>query len=194
LSNQVGPTGVDTTLLAALISALISAVVSFLIVWYKTYVLDAKQKREEERSLRKQLLATWIAHMKSNQQILLTKQNQLEKLTVDERPLDRLSAKDGQLVETMTDTRRRILARNRKIELYDSVLGPQLKYLVMANPLKESVPVEQMQSGETDTAMRLRQWRDDYLAQLDSERMPLLFFVEQLMKSLEKALAQEEAS
>ena len=37
----------------------------------------------------------------------------------------------------MTDVRRKILTRNRKIELYDTVLGPQLKYLVMPNPLKE---------------------------------------------------------
>jgi hypothetical protein len=117
LRNQIAPTGINTTPLAALISALISAVVSFLVVWYKTYVLDPKQKREEERSLRKQLLATWIANMQSNQQILLDKHNQLEKLTIDERPLDRLAAKNGQLVESMTNMRRRILARDRRIEL-----------------------------------------------------------------------------
>jgi hypothetical protein len=186
--------GVDTTLLAALMSALISAVVSFLVVWYKTYVLDPKQRREEERSLRKQLLVTWIAHMKTNQKILLNKADQLEKLTVDDRPLDHLALKNGQVVDTMTDVRRRILARNRKIELYDAVLGPQLKYLVMATPPAPSIPVQQLQAGETDIAMGLKQWRDDYLAQLDSERMPLLHSVEQLMESLKKALAQEESS
>jgi hypothetical protein len=149
--------------------------------------------RTEERDLRRQLLATWLAHMKSGQQILLNKDDQLEKLIVDDRPLDRLAVRDGQLVENMTDIRRRILARNRKIELYDAVLGPQLKYLVMATPPAPSIPVQQLQSGETDIAVGLKQWRDDYLAQLDSERIPLLHSVEQLTKSLDKALAQEEA-
>jgi hypothetical protein len=192
LSNQAAPVGVDTTVLAAVISALISAVVSFLVVWYKTYVLDPKEREAEERTVRRQLLVTWLAHMKTDQQILLDKANQLEKLTVDERPLDRMAARNGQLVEAMTDVRRRILARNRKIELYDAVLGPQLKYLVMPSSLKESVPVQQSESGESDVAMRLQKWRDDYLSMLDTERMPLLHYVEQLMKALEKTRAQEE--
>jgi hypothetical protein len=193
LSNPPSsPASIDTTLLAALLSALISAVVSFLVVWYKTYVLDPKEREAKEKIVRKQLLTTWLAHMKSNQKILLDKANQLEKLTVDERPLDQIAARNSQLVETMTDVRRKILTRNRKIELYDTVLGPQLKYLVMPSPLRESVPVNQFETGESDIAMRLQKWRDDYLSMLDTERMPLLHFVEQLMKAIEKSLAQEE--
>lgn len=79
------------------------------------------------------------------------------------------------------------------------ILGPQLKYLVMPTPLKESVPVAQLQSGESDTAIRVQQWRDEYLATLDSKRMPLLHYVEGLMKSFEtlshrKRLARNMAS
>lgn len=182
----------DTTILAALVSALISAVVSFLVVWYKTYVLDPKQRQRAEETLRKQLIVTWIAYMKSNEQILLKRERHLEQLTVDERPLDRLALTDAQLVETMTEVRSRILALNREIQLYDVVLGPQLKYLLMPNMLRESVPVDQLQSGESDSALRVQRWRDNYLTTLDSKRIPLLSSIEQLLKSLEKALEREK--
>lgn len=185
-------TGFDPTILAAVISALISAVVSFLVVWYKTYVLDPKRKEAEERTLRRQLLVTWIAQTKHILEAVSKPERRLEKLAVDDRPLDRLALAHGQLVEDMTQVRSQILALNRELELYDAAMGPALKYLVMANPWKgESYPLQQLDSGETDIARRMQQWRGDYLKLIDSKRATLLPHVEKLKNSLQKALEQE---
>lgn len=127
--------------------------------------------------------------MKSNQQTLL-KNQPLEQLVVDDRPLDHLALTNGQLVEDMINVRSRILSFNREIEQYHLALAPQLKYLVMPTSI-DRAPLAQLKSGESDTALQLRQWRDDYLAMLNSKRMPLLDTIEKLIESLKKTLAQE---
>jgi len=184
LSNQTATSGLSPSIVGALVSALISAVVSFLIVWIKMYVLDPKQRASEQRVLREQLIMTWIAHMKNDKEILSTLERRLEKLTIDDRPLDRLAMGNYKLVERMMAVRSRILALNRRIELYDATMGPQLNYLVMANPLRENVPMAQLNSGESETARRVQGWRDEYLASLDSQRKSLLAEIEQLLKLL----------
>jgi hypothetical protein len=180
LPNEVVTAGFDTTLLAALLSALIAAVVSFGVVFFKVYVLDSAQKREEQKILRKQLLVSWIASINSNLQVLKEKQRHLEKLTVDDRPLDRLALTYPQLVETMTGIRGKMLSLNREIEIYDFVAPLQLKYLVMPDPRKgETYAPQQSESGEIETSMRMKDWSRDWLALIDGKRARLSSGLEQ---------------
>jgi hypothetical protein len=175
-------------------AALISAVVALVIVVLSTFVLEPLRRKGEEKELRKQQLSTWISDMKSNLSSFQDPVRHLDKLDVDDRPLDRLALKHQDLVKNMTDVRRRILVVNELLDVYNATLGPQLPYLVMPDTLKaESYAPQQGESGDIDLAMRIKSWRNNKRALIDRKRAELLAKVKDLIEALEGALELENA-
>jgi hypothetical protein len=175
-------------------AALISAVVAFVIVFLNTFVLEPRRRRGEEKELRKQQLSTWSSDMKSNLSSLQDRKRHLDKLDVDDRPLDRLALVRAHrdLVGNMTEVRRRMLVVNQFIDVYYATLGMQLPYLVMSDAREaKPLPTEQAESGETDLAMRIKDWRDRSRALIDRRKEQLLPKVTDLIEALERALELE---
>jgi hypothetical protein len=173
-------------------AALISAVVAFLIVFLNTFVLEPWRRRGEQKELRKQQLSTWLLDMKSNLTSLQDHGRHLNKLDVDDRPLDRLALKYRDLVGSMTDVRRRILDVNELVNEYHATLAPYLKYLVMPDSLKgEPYPPQQGDSGEIDRVTGIKSWRDNMLQLIDRMRAQLLPKVKDLIEGLERAVQLE---
>jgi len=175
-------------------AALISAVVALVIVVFSTFVLEPLRRRGEEKELRKQQLSTWLSDMKSNLSSLQDPVRHLDKLDVDDRPLDRLALKHRDLVRNMTHVRRRILVVNEFIDVYNATLGLQLPYLVMSDALKaKPYAPQQGESGEIDLAMGIKNWRNSRRALIDRTRVQLLPKVKDLIEALEGALELENA-
>ena len=175
-------------------AALISAVVALVIVVLSTFVLEPLRRKGEEKELRKQQLSTWISDMKSNLSSLQDPIRHLDKLDVDDRPLDRLALRHRDLVRNMTDVRRRILVVNESLDVYNATLGAQLPYLVMPDTLEaEPYPPQQGESGEIDRAKGIKNWRKNARALIDRRTAQLLPKVRDLIEALEGVLELENA-
>jgi hypothetical protein len=175
---------IDSTTFAALISALVAFVIVFLV--------EPWRRRGEEKELRKQQLSTWSSDMNSNLSSLQDDVRLLDKLDVDDRPVDRLALKRRDLVRNMTDVRRRILVVNQFIDVYYATLGMQLPYLVMSDAGEaKPLPTKQAESGEIDLGMRIRDWRERSRDIIKRKKAQLLPKVKDLIDALEAALQLE---
>ena len=175
---------------ATILSALISAVVAFIIVGLKEFVFESRK----EKKLGKQLISAWISDMTANVNLLKVHEYRLAKLTYDDRPLNpvALALHRPDLAKTMTDIRVRIRYLNELITLYDAVLGPQLNYLLMTDPLKESIIPQQEESGELETSRRIRKWRDDWLELIDGTGDKLRMQIEKMLEEFQPSESKKD--
>jgi hypothetical protein len=172
----------------ALLSAFVSAAVALLIVILKEFVLEPRRKRTENKLLKKRLISAWISDMKSNVNSLRDRQHRLDKLVYDDRPLDRIALCRSDVAKTMTDTRSRIKDLNELVEVYNAVLAPQIRYLLMPDPRKAEPYAPQLgETGEIDTSLQIKKWRDDWLDLIDKRRNEILPQIEKLIDLLEHA-------
>lgn len=173
---------IDTTLL----SALVSAVVALLIVILKEFVFEPRRRRGIDKAFKRLLISAWISDMKSNVDLLMIHERHLDKLTYDDRPLDRVAMHHPELSKAMTDARREIRDLNELVDLYNAALAPQLHYLLMPDPRKaEPYAPQQGESGEIETSLRIKSWQKNWLDLIDDRRKKLLLQVENLITSLE---------
>jgi len=174
------------TIDATLLSAFVSAVVALLIVVLKEFVLEPRRKRGIDKSLKGLLILAWVSDMKSNIDSLRIHQHHLEKLVYDDRPLDRVALYHPELAKAMTDVRREIRDLNELVDLYNTVLAPQLHYLLMPDPRKaEPYPPKQGESGEIDTSLRIKSWQKNWLDLIDKRRNEIFPQIEKLIDLLE---------
>ena len=174
------------TIDTALLSAFVSAAVALLIVILKEFVLEPRRRRGIDKSLKRQLISSWISDMKSNVDLLRNHQRHLDKLAYDDRPLDRVALYRPELSKKMTDVRCQVKALNELVDQYNAVLAPQIRYLLMSDLSKaEPIPTQLLESGETHISALIKAWRDGFLDLIDTRRKELLAQIESLLALLE---------
>jgi len=111
---------------------------------------DESQKLSDTR-----ILQVWKSNLTSNAAALMDPQRRLEKLILDDRPLDSLTVDYPQLVDCMTDVRAHIAELNRNIESYETIAESQIEYLQMPGRF----PTASMSPKEVEEIKKSREWK-----------------------------------
>ncbi len=171
-----------------IVAALISAVVTILIM----VIIEGAIRPRQRKELRKQLLRVWISYLHCNLDAL-ENDAAMERLAIDDRPLDRLSLhyRDLNLVDKMTSLRTQIGYFNRFIDFYEAMVAANAQFLFV--PTTMGFNKDTATKNETDKVRQIKE-HVQFLAgpYLSSKRKELLPLAKEVNALLEKALAREE--
>ena len=147
-------------------------------------VTQAQTRPDESQKLSdKRILQVWKSNLTSNAAALTDPQRRLERLILDDRPLDSLTVDYPQLVGCMTDVRAQIAELNRNIESYETIAKSQIEYLQMPGRfLTASMSPQEVE--KIKKSRECKAWAQDYLGMIDLKRRRILALVEKLKDSI----------
>lgn len=154
-------------------------VVSIIIGVFTIYI----GRKRRERQVRDRL-SVWRSNLASNERVLTDSMRKMDRLEVDERPLDELASRYPDLGDSMTDLRAQIREHNGLLGWFADFAMVQGKHLQGARPSQASVKAPRSVRETQD----IRSFADAYLTAIDLRRKRLLLLVQQLKADLKTTM------
>ena len=149
------------------------------------------QPKAEQMRLGMEILRVWKSNLSSNAAALTDSQRRLEKLALDNRSLDTLTASYPQLVDSMTDLRAQLEELNREIDGYETFASSKSEYLGIPDRLL-SASLSPQERDEVKKSRELKSIAQSYLSMIDLKRKRVLPLVEDLRDVIDKVLSSNK--